>query len=233
MSDLFGTAARVPLLAARPRFTAATVAAHAVTLTGTTATLRPDLDRDRLDVLTDTTVVATTSLSDLADALTRARIAPHALDAALTAWAEQRPATPDEAAAHAVAVLDWHDATCTRLRWTLVVPRPGGHLGPVPDAFTTGTDRAGLWAAAVTRSQAVTRNETLTGAITLITTEPSTLATATLTDPHHPEAGETLYVVTPGAPVAYGPPDAIRRMAAETNEAHAVLDPDALRALTR
>jgi hypothetical protein len=232
MTGTFGTALRVPLGAPRPRITVDMVAAHAATLTAATAALHPDRSDDRLDVLDADTVVATTSLTALADAMNRARIAPDAIDVALTAWVEHRPATLADAVAHGHAVLDWADAACTRLHWAVVVLRPGGHLAAVPDVFTAASDLDAIREAAMARSRSLARHAARTGALTLLTADPPVLSTAALAADLPGTGGDILFVVTPGAPVAYGHPAAVRRLAAETNEAHAVVDGPALHALT-
>lgn len=226
MTTPFGTAARAALSAPRPRVSTEDLIAAITRHTHPTVTLVADLSRGLLR-LSDHASTTTHPLGDLATQMTRARITTDGIDTALDAWVEHRPVTVTDAAENGHLVLDWVDPAQTALTWVVAVPRPGGHLARFHPPLLAASDLASIRHEATTRSRSLTVTTVTSGAITLLTTDPVTLSTATLvrgisTTP------DALIVLTPGAPVAVGASDAVHRLAEETNQPHVIVRPTQL-----
>lgn len=174
-------------------------------------------------------------LSDLADDMTRAGVAPtsEGMAAALDAWVARRPVTDAAAAAAGVAVLDWADAGRSSVGWRVVVrrgevalpwtPVPGTRPGLVHDTRSAATER----------SASVDLALRVEGPVALWSHPAApVLATTVLADPDRALAGiaaaglpvdDVHAVITPHRPVACAGRSVAARLAGETPEVSVTL----------
>ena len=174
-------------------------------------------------------------LSELADDMTRAGVAPTAdgMAAALSSWVAHRPVTDATALAEGIAVLDWRGRDQSSVGWRVVVRR--GHLA-LPWTPSRGADAAAVHrtrSAATGRSHDVVLDLRVEGPVALWShpTVP-VLATAVLVAPERmleqitaagPAMPDMHVVVTPQRPVACAGPAIAARLAGETTEASITL----------
>ena len=171
-------------------------------------------------------------LSELADDMTRAGVAPtvDGMSAALESWVAHRPVTDVAAAATGVAVLDWRDAHRAAVGWRVVVRR--GDLA-LPWTPSPTADVAPVRTAATERAQALSLDLRVEGPVALWShAEVPVLATAALVAPQRmvdriARAGLAMpdmhVVVTPQRPVACAGRGIAARLAGETTEASVTL----------
>ena len=229
MTALYGPATRASLAQPRPRITPALIAPAAqryhpphlnATVTGDEVTLTDPATGDRL--------APAWTLTALATDMSRARVLPDQVNLAFDTWAEHRHATVADASEQGRLVLDWATPTRDRLPWISVVERLHGIVVPMSHPFLPVEQRTTLRRQALANSAGLEPTAQQVGAITLISATNPVLSTGLLTNPAQvatllPANPDQYHlVITPGAPIACGTPQAIARLSQETNADHLI-----------
>ncbi len=168
-------------------------------------------------------------LADLAEAMTRAGVAPtyDGICAALSSWVAHRPVTDAAAAASGVAVLDWTGPAQTAVGWHVVVVRDETAVAWTPSRVASEQAVRRTRSAARARSGRVEVDLRVEGPVALWTHRIPLLATASLLEPEAmlaraAAAGLRLpdmhVVVTPGRPLACADGAVAARLAGDTAE---------------
>lgn len=183
-------------------------------------------------------------LAELADAMTRASVAPthESICKALSSWVAHRPVTDEAAAASGVAVLDWTDPAHTAVGWHVVVVRDGVALRWAPSRVASPEAVERTRAAAVARSAGVELDLRVEGPVALWShSSVPLLATTALLEPERMLAraaaaglliSDLHVVVTPGRPVACAGAGVAQRLADDTAEPCVTLPRPALARLS-